>query len=80
MNVALELPRARKLATILAYHHLHIAYDADMHLLDHATTPQMPRVSPGIADDAVLFEETHYILGKWVDVSQVAIGFRLGGR
>lgn len=56
------------------YHHLHIADDADIHLLDHAATPQMPRIAPGIAYDVVLFEETHSMLGDRVDISQVAIG------
>lgn len=73
-NVPLEPPRTRKLSTNPVYHHLHIADDADIHLLDHAATPQMPRIAPGIAYDVVLFEETHSMLGDRVDISQVAIG------
>lgn len=74
MNVPIGPPRARKLATNLAYHHPHIADDADIHPLDHAATPQMPRIAPGIAYDVVLFEETHYMLGGRVDIGQVPIG------
>jgi hypothetical protein len=64
----MEPPRARNLGTNLASPHLRIVDGADIYLLDHAATPQMPRGAPGIAYDAVVFEETHYKLECRLDI------------